>query len=169
MTLKSGRNKKCQKMFQLHRFLNPFSQLPTVKKDSKKGSTRNFFGPSCFVMALIYLILHIHNLVVFPVPNEAKLCQSYVSRRKAKSKKKSWLAWLSHSTQRSLLEYFGFPNGFSSFQELEFSFEMMLTQGFCYCWIHSPELKPSPTSIHNEARYILLVINLKRSQKYWFV
>ena len=43
---------KGQKNFQLHRFLNPFSQLPAVKKDSKNGAARKFFGPSYFVMAL---------------------------------------------------------------------------------------------------------------------
>ena len=44
----------------------------------------------------------------------------------------------------------------------------MLTQGFCYCWIHSPELKPSFTSLHNGARNFRLVINLNRSQKQFF-
>jgi hypothetical protein len=32
--------------------LNPFSQLPSVKKDSKNGAARKFFGPSYFVTAL---------------------------------------------------------------------------------------------------------------------
>ena len=33
-------------------FLNPFSQLPAVKKDSKTGAARKYFGPSYFVTAL---------------------------------------------------------------------------------------------------------------------
>jgi hypothetical protein len=32
--------------------LNPFSQLPAVKKNSKNGAARNFFGPSYFDPAL---------------------------------------------------------------------------------------------------------------------
>ena len=33
-------------------FLNPFSQLSSVKKDSKYGAARNFFGPSYFDLTL---------------------------------------------------------------------------------------------------------------------
>jgi hypothetical protein len=33
-------------------FLNPFSKLPAVKKDSKNGADRKFFGPSYFVTAV---------------------------------------------------------------------------------------------------------------------
>jgi hypothetical protein len=33
--------------------LNPFSQLPAVKKNSKNGAGRNFFGPSYFEQALV--------------------------------------------------------------------------------------------------------------------
>ena len=36
----------------MHRFLNLFSQLPAVKKDSKNGAARKFFGPSYFDLAL---------------------------------------------------------------------------------------------------------------------
>ena len=46
--LKSG-----QKISSCIVFLNPFSQLPAVKKDSKNGAARKFFDPSYFVMALI--------------------------------------------------------------------------------------------------------------------
>ena len=50
--LKPGQNKKGQKFFQLHRFLNTFLQLAAEKKYSKNGATENFFGPSYFVTAL---------------------------------------------------------------------------------------------------------------------
>jgi hypothetical protein len=33
--------------------LNPFSQLPAVKRDSKNGAARKIFGPSYFVTALV--------------------------------------------------------------------------------------------------------------------
>ena len=46
--LKPGQNKKGHNNFYLHCFLNPFSQLPAVKKDSKNGAARKFFGPSYF-------------------------------------------------------------------------------------------------------------------------
>ena len=52
--VKSGQNKKGQKIFQLHRFLNPFSQLPAVKEDSENGAAGKFFGPSYFVTALAF-------------------------------------------------------------------------------------------------------------------
>ena len=41
--IKPPKNKKGQKIFQLHRFLNTFSQLPAVKKYSKNGAAGNFF------------------------------------------------------------------------------------------------------------------------------
>ena len=44
--LKPSQNKKGQKNFQLHRLLNTFSQLPAVKKYSKNGAARKFFGPT---------------------------------------------------------------------------------------------------------------------------
>ena len=50
--LKLGQNKKGQKFFQLHRFLNTFLQLAAEKKYSKNGSAGNFFGPPYFVTAL---------------------------------------------------------------------------------------------------------------------
>ena len=53
VTLKLGQNKKGQKIFYLHRFLNPFLQLAAEKKDSKNGAARTFFGPSYFVTALL--------------------------------------------------------------------------------------------------------------------
>ena len=52
MVLKPGQNKKGRKNFQLHRFLNAFSQLPAVKKYSKNGAAGKFFGPSYFDPAL---------------------------------------------------------------------------------------------------------------------
>jgi hypothetical protein len=56
--LKSGQNRKGQKVFYLHRFLNPFSQLPAVKKDSKNGAAGKCFGPSYFVTALVAHFLY---------------------------------------------------------------------------------------------------------------
>ena len=50
--VKPGQNKKGQKIFQLHCFLNTFLQLSAEKKYSKNGAAGNFFGPSYFVMAL---------------------------------------------------------------------------------------------------------------------
>ena len=35
--------------------MNPFSQLPSVKKDSKNGAARNFFAPSYFDPALVII------------------------------------------------------------------------------------------------------------------
>ena len=52
ITSLSGQNKKDQKIFQLRRFPNPFSQLPAVERDSKNGAARKSFGPSYFVTAL---------------------------------------------------------------------------------------------------------------------
>ena len=37
--------------------MNPFSQLPAVKKDSKNGAGRKFFGPYYFVTALVEMSL----------------------------------------------------------------------------------------------------------------
>ena len=51
--LKSSQNKKGRKNFQLHRFLNTFSQLPAVKKYSKNGAAGKFLGPSYFDPALV--------------------------------------------------------------------------------------------------------------------
>ena len=51
--VKSGQNKKGQKIFQLHRSLNPCSRLPAVKKDLKTAAARKFFGLSYFVTALV--------------------------------------------------------------------------------------------------------------------
>ena len=50
--LKPSQNKKDRKNFQLHRFLNTFSQLPSVKKYSKNDAAGKFFGPSYFDPAL---------------------------------------------------------------------------------------------------------------------
>ena len=50
--LKPGQNKKDQKIFQLHCFLNTFLQLAAEKKYSKNGAAVNFFGPSYFVTTL---------------------------------------------------------------------------------------------------------------------
>ena len=52
IALKPGQNKKVQKIFQLHCFLNTFLQLAAEKKYSKNGAAGNFFGPSYFVTAL---------------------------------------------------------------------------------------------------------------------
>ena len=57
MILKPGQNKKGQKIFQLHRFLNTSSQLPAVEKYSNNGSAGNFFGPSYFVTALVMVAM----------------------------------------------------------------------------------------------------------------
>ena len=51
--LKPGQNKKDQKIFQLHRFLNIFLQLAAEKKYSKNGAAGKFFGPSYFDPALV--------------------------------------------------------------------------------------------------------------------
>ena len=55
--LKPGQNKKVQKFFQLHRFLNTFLQLAAEKKYSKNSAAGNFFGPSYFVMALMVFVM----------------------------------------------------------------------------------------------------------------
>ena len=36
----------------MHRFFNPFFQLPAVRKDSKNDAARKIFGPSYFDPAL---------------------------------------------------------------------------------------------------------------------
>ena len=51
--LKPSQNKKGRKNFQLHHFLNTFSQLPAVKKYSKNGAAGKIFCPSYFDPALI--------------------------------------------------------------------------------------------------------------------
>ena len=55
--LKPSQNKKGRKKFQLHRFLNTFSQRPAVKKYSKNGAAGKFFGPSYFDPALVQNVL----------------------------------------------------------------------------------------------------------------
>ena len=52
LVLKPSQNKKGRKNFQLHRFLNTFSQLLAVKKYSKTGAAGIFFGCSYFDPAL---------------------------------------------------------------------------------------------------------------------
>ena len=52
MYLKPSQNKKGQKNFQLHRFLNTLLQLAADKKYSKNGASRKIFGSSYFVTAL---------------------------------------------------------------------------------------------------------------------
>jgi hypothetical protein len=52
LLLKLDQNKKDQKTFQLHRFLNTFLQQAAEKKYSKNGAAGKFFGPSYFVTAL---------------------------------------------------------------------------------------------------------------------
>ena len=54
--LKPGQNKKGQKIFRLHRFLNTLLQLAAEKKYSKNGAAGYFFGPSYFVTALVLLL-----------------------------------------------------------------------------------------------------------------
>ena len=44
--LKPSQNKKGRKNFQLHCFLNTFSQLPAVKKYSKNGAAGKIFDPA---------------------------------------------------------------------------------------------------------------------------
>ena len=44
--LEPSQNKKGRKNFQLHRFLNTFSQLPAVKKYSKNDAAGKFFDPA---------------------------------------------------------------------------------------------------------------------------
>ena len=51
--IKPSQNKKGQKIFQLHRFLNTFLQQAAEKKYSKNSAAGNFFGPSYFVTALV--------------------------------------------------------------------------------------------------------------------
>ena len=71
--LKPGQNKKGQKNFQLHRFLNTFLLLAAEKKYSKNGAAGNFFGPSYFVTALTLLLFCLafhekgcmNNIIVF--------------------------------------------------------------------------------------------------------
>ena len=53
--VKPSQNRKSQKFFLLHHFLNAFLQLAADKKDSKNGTARKFFGPSYFVTALVCL------------------------------------------------------------------------------------------------------------------
>ena len=56
MQLKPSQNKKEQKIFQLHHFLNNFSQLPAVKSIQKTVQLDKFFGPSCFEPALVHTL-----------------------------------------------------------------------------------------------------------------
>jgi hypothetical protein len=55
--------------------LNPFSQLQAVKKDSKNGAARKFFGPSYFVTALVVLPTISQNILCFPICRRLKVCQ----------------------------------------------------------------------------------------------
>ena len=57
--LKPSQNKKGRKNFQLHRFLNTFSQLLAVKMYSKNGAAVKYFGPSYFDPALVITRLSI--------------------------------------------------------------------------------------------------------------
>ena len=52
--VKPGQNKKGQKFFYLHGFINPFLKLAAEKKNSKNGPARKIFGPYYFVTALVY-------------------------------------------------------------------------------------------------------------------
>ena len=63
--LKPSQNKKDRKNFQLHRFLNTFSQLPAVKKYSENGAAGKFFGPSYFDPALFYKKIIVNNFLLF--------------------------------------------------------------------------------------------------------
>ena len=57
LKLKPGQNRKGQKIFQLHGFLNTFLQLAAEKKYSKNGAAGNFFGPSfCDGFKSVYLL-----------------------------------------------------------------------------------------------------------------
>ena len=63
-------------MLQLHHFLNPFSQLPTVKKDLKTGAARKISGPSYLVKALDgYIII----MTKIPSGEDWKDSQSYAA------------------------------------------------------------------------------------------
>ena len=66
-TVKPGQNKKGQKNFQLHRFLNTFLQQAAEKKYSKYGAAGNFFGPSYFVTALVHPVRPTSSVVMSPV------------------------------------------------------------------------------------------------------
>ena len=48
LLLKPSQNKKGQTIFQLHRFFNPFSRLPAVKKDSKNDAAYGNRGCGVF-------------------------------------------------------------------------------------------------------------------------
>ena len=50
--IKAVTKKEGQKKILAAPFLNPFSQLPAVKKDSRNVAARKFFGPSYFDPAL---------------------------------------------------------------------------------------------------------------------
>ena len=57
LKLKPSQNKKGQKISSCTIFWPfLFSQLPAVKKDSKNGAARKFFGPSYFDLALIVVL-----------------------------------------------------------------------------------------------------------------
>ena len=56
-SLKPGQNKKGQKCFQLHRFLNTFYSQQ-LRKSIQKGAAGKFFGPSYFVTALAILKMY---------------------------------------------------------------------------------------------------------------
>ena len=54
--LKPGQNKKGQKFFQLHCFLNTFLLLAAEKKYSKNNAARKCFGPSYFDSTLGHVL-----------------------------------------------------------------------------------------------------------------
>ena len=64
LILKPGQNKKGQKFFQLHHFLNIFLQLAAEKKYSKIGAAGNFFGPSYFVTTLVIRRVNIPIVII---------------------------------------------------------------------------------------------------------
>ena len=51
--LKPSQNKKGQKISQLYRFLNIFSQLPDIKSIQKMVQLENFLAPTYFDPALV--------------------------------------------------------------------------------------------------------------------
>ena len=48
--------------------MNPFSQVPAVKMDSKNGASRKIFGPSYFVTALVGTKIHIEDVRKMNIP-----------------------------------------------------------------------------------------------------
>ena len=60
--------------FQLHRFLNTFSQLPAVKKYSKNGAAGKILGPSYFDPALVTFSIFFTSTFTKP----CKQCRLYM-------------------------------------------------------------------------------------------